>query len=47
VQGDLSTLPAVSAALRIDRPEQALDALAETTGLRITRLPMGLVIVHR
>jgi len=47
VQGDLSTLPAVSAALRIDRPEQALDALAETTGLRITRLPMGVVIVHR
>ncbi|PZT28862.1 iron dicitrate transport regulator FecR [Stenotrophomonas maltophilia] len=47
VQGDLSTLPAVSAALRIDRPEQALDALAETTGLRITRLPMAVVIVHR
>lgn len=47
VRGDLSQLPAVSAALRIDRPEQALDALAATAGLRVTRLPLGVAIVHR
>lgn len=47
VRGDLSALPAVSAALRIDHPEQALDALAATTGLRVTRLPLGVAIVHR
>ena len=46
VQGDLSVLPAVSAALRLDRPEQALDTLASTAGLRITRLPMGVAIVR-
>ena len=28
VRGDLSSLPAVNAALRVDQPEQALDALA-------------------
>ena len=47
VRGDLSKLPAVSAALRIDRPEQALDALVATAGLQVTRLPMGVAIVHR
>ncbi|MBN5015711.1 MULTISPECIES: FecR domain-containing protein [Stenotrophomonas] len=47
VRGDLSQLPAVSAALRIDRPEQALDALAATAGLQVTRLPLGVAIVHR
>lgn len=47
VRGDLSRLPAISAALRIDRPEQALDALAATAGLRVTRLPLGVAIVHR
>lgn len=46
VQGDLSALPAVSAALRVDQPEQALDALAATAGLQLTRLPLGAVIVR-
>ena len=46
VRGDLSRLPAVSAALRIDRPEQALDALAATAGLQVTRLPFGVAIVQ-
>lgn len=46
VRGDLSRLPAVSAALRIDRPEQALDALAATAGLQVTRLPFGIAIVQ-
>lgn len=46
VRGDLSTLPAVNAALRLDRPEQALDALASSAGLRITRLPLGVAIVR-
>lgn len=46
VRGDLSRLPAVSAALRIDRPEQALDALAATAGLKVTRLPFGVAIVQ-
>lgn len=46
VRGDLSTLPAVSAALRVDQPEQALDALAATAGLQLTRLPLGAVIVR-
>ena len=45
VRGDLSALPAVNAALRVDQPEQALDALAMSAGLRITRLPMGVAIV--
>ena len=45
VHGDLSGLPAVSAALRLDRPEQALDTLAGTAGLRVTRLPLGVAIV--
>lgn len=45
VRGDLSSLPAVSAALRVDQPEQALDALAVSAGLRVTRLPMGVAIV--
>ncbi|HEL2978453.1 TPA: FecR domain-containing protein [Stenotrophomonas maltophilia] len=47
VRGDLSRLPAVSAALRIDRPEQALDALAATAGLQVTRLPLGVAIIHQ
>lgn len=47
VRGDLSRLPAVSAALRIDQPEQALDTLAATAGLQVTRLPLGVAIVHR
>jgi transmembrane sensor len=47
VRGDFSRLPAVSAALRIDQPEQALDALAATAGLQVTRLPLGVAIVHR
>ena len=46
VRGDLSQLPAVNAAFRIDRPEQALDALAGSAGLRVTRLPMGVAIVQ-
>lgn len=46
VRGDLSGLPAISAALRIDHPEQALDALAATAGLQVTRLPLGVAIVH-
>jgi transmembrane sensor len=46
VRGDLSQLPLVNAAFRTDRPEQALDALAGTAGLRITRLPMGVAIVR-
>ncbi len=45
VRGDLSTLPSVNAAFRIDRPEQALDALAVSAGLTVTRLPMGVAIV--
>lgn len=47
VRGDLSRLPAVSAALRIDRPEQALDALVATAGLQVTRLPLGVAIIHQ
>lgn len=46
VRGDLSRLPVVDAAFRTDRPEQALDALAATAGLRITRLPLGVAIVQ-
>lgn len=45
VRGDLSSLPTVNAALRADQPEQALDALATSAGLRVTRLPMGVAIV--
>lgn len=45
VHGDLSRLPTVSAALRLDRPERALDTLAGTAGLRVTRLPLGVAIV--
>lgn len=45
VRGDLSALPAVNAALHVDQPEQALEALAMASGLRITRLPMGVAIV--
>lgn len=47
IRGDLSQLPAVSAALRIEQPEQALDALAATAGLQVTRLPLGVAIVHQ
>lgn len=46
MRGDLSALPPINAALRIDRPDQALDALAATAGLRVTRLPMGVAIVQ-
>ncbi|RMH87880.1 DUF4880 domain-containing protein [Lysobacter pythonis] len=46
VHGDLSRLPTVSAALRIDRPEQALDTLAASAGLQVTRLPLGVAIVR-
>ena len=45
VRGDLSALPAVNAAFRTDRPEQALDALAVSAGLTVIRLPMGVAIV--
>ena len=45
MRGDLTGLPAVNAAFRIDRPEQALDALAVSAGLSVTRLPMGVAIV--
>ncbi|XFC40392.1 FecR domain-containing protein [Stenotrophomonas indicatrix] len=47
VRGNLQSLPAISAALRVDHPEQALDALAATAGLQVTRLPLGVAIVHR
>lgn len=46
IRGDLSRLPVVNAAFRIDRPEQALDALAGTAGLSVTRLPMGVAIIR-
>ena len=46
VRGDLSALQAVNAALRVDQPEQALDALAATAGLTVTRFPLGLAIVQ-
>ncbi|MNC77505.1 hypothetical protein D3C75_1294740 [compost metagenome] len=46
VRGNLQALPAVSAALRVDHPEQALDALAATAGLQVTRLPFGVAIVQ-
>ncbi|WP_315390133.1 FecR domain-containing protein [uncultured Stenotrophomonas sp.] len=47
VRGDLSALSPVNAALRVDQPEQALDALAMSAGLRVTRLPLGVAIVSR
>lgn len=47
VQGDLASLPRVSAALRIDRPDEALDTLAASSGLVVTRLPLGLALVRR
>lgn len=46
VRGDLSALPPINAALRLDKPEQALDALAAGSGLRVTRLPFGIAIVQ-
>lgn len=46
IRGDLAGLPKVSAALRIGRPEQALDALAASAGLSVTRLPLGVAIVR-
>ena len=46
MRGNLQALPAVSAALRVDHPEQALDALAATAGLQVTRLPFGVAIVQ-
>ncbi len=45
IRGDLSALPAVNAAFRVDQPEQALDALAASAGLRVTRLPLGVAII--
>lgn len=47
VHGDLSALSTINAALRVDAPEQALDALAMSAGLRVTRLPLGVAIVRR
>ncbi|MBD9367312.1 FecR domain-containing protein [Xanthomonas sp. XNM01] len=47
VQGDLSALPSVNAALRTDHPEAALDALAAGSGLVVTRLPFGVALVRR
>lgn len=47
VQGDLSALSTINAALRVDAPDQALDALAMSAGLRVTRLPLGVAIVRR
>jgi transmembrane sensor len=46
VRGDLSGLPSLNAALRVDHPEQALDALAASAGLQVTRLPLDVVIVR-
>ncbi len=46
VRGDLSALPPINAALRLDQPEQALDALAAGSGLSVTRLPLGIAIVQ-
>lgn len=46
IRGDVAALPKVSAALRIGRPEQALDALAASAGLSVTRLPFGVAIVQ-
>lgn len=46
VRGDLSALPPINAALRLDQPEQALDALAAGSGLSVTRLPFGIAIVQ-
>ncbi len=46
VRGDLSALPTLNAALRVDQPEQALDALAASAGLHITRLPLDVAIVR-
>lgn len=46
VRGDLSMLAPVNAAFRIDHPEQALDALAVSSGLSVTRLPLGVAIVQ-
>lgn len=45
IRGDLSALPAINAAFRVDEPEQALDALAASAGLQVTRLPLGVAIV--
>lgn len=46
VRGDISALPAVNAAFRIDRPEEALDTLAASAGLTVTRLPFGIAILR-
>ncbi len=46
IRGDLSALPRINTALRLDRPEQALDALAAGSGLSVTRLPLGIAIVQ-
>lgn len=46
IRGDLSALPHINTALRLDRPEQALDALAAGSGLSVTRLPLGIAIVQ-
>lgn len=46
IRGDLSRLPRLNTALRLDQPEQALDALAAGSGLSVTRLPWGIAIVQ-
>ncbi len=46
VHGDLAGLAPVTAALRIDQPERALDVLAATAGLRVARLPLGVAVVR-
>lgn len=46
VRGDFSRLPEVNAAFHVDRPEEALDALASISGLAVTRLPLGVAIVR-
>lgn len=45
IHGDISKLAQVNAAFRIDHPEQALDVLAATAGLTVTRLPLGIAVV--
>lgn len=47
VRGDLSDLPPINAAVRIDQPERALDTLAASAGLTVTRLPFGIAVVSK
>ena len=46
IRGDLSALPRINGALRLEQPEQALDAVAAGSGLKVTRLPLGIAIVQ-